>query len=825
MTDGRDGDSATGYVGRSVDRVENPEILTGDAEYIHDLTPPECVHMALVRSPYPHADIVGVDVDRARDHPECLLVMTGADVARDFSTMPGRLGFREWVLARDRVRFVGEPVALVVATDRYVAEDIASLVTVEYEPRDHVVDVESAARDEVLLHEERGTNRIDADALEFGPVDAAFEDADQVVTGTYRWGRISGVPLETAGVVADYDPEGDQFYIDCNLQLYAFNTELVHEPLGYPRERVHVRVPNHIGGSFGTKIAAGARYCALAGMASYHLERPVKFVEDRIEYLQGGDAHSCEREYTVAVAVDDDGTIRGLDVEFADDLGAVPRYPLPQALKPLSVASTAYEIEAIRYAYELYVTNKVPQTAYRGFGVQQHTFALEMIIEEAAEAVDMDPSELRHRNLIPPDAMPYTLPTKNVYDSGDYPAALERMEALVDERERRPGGLLDPDTVAARRAAGKYRGTRPVVTLEPSGGVIDYATRFEMDDAELEAFGREDVGGFPEHLTARLETDGTIQVELATSSAGQGHRTVIAQLLADELGVAPETIAVGTADSAESPVNFGSAASRMGIMLAGVTAMLATEIRDAAVERAGTTWDVDPSSVTYEDGYVVHGGAAGDGDRDSGGDDRIALTDVASSLGTAFSVEANYENPALDDPAFDAALEAKLPTYPATAFSVDAPIVEVDIETGEVDILTYYSLHDCGTVLNPSIVDGQVQGAIAHGIGAALLEEFEYDEHGQPQSVTLFEYLLPSIDVVPSMELHHQETPSPVTPRGVKGAGEGGVIAAAATIPASINAALEPLGVRVDTVPIRPDRLRNLIRREGDGDQDRGAGK
>lgn len=790
------------FTGQSMNRVEDHGILTGETDYIHDIEPPGCLHMALVRSPHAHAEITAVDTDAANAHPACELVLTAEDLKTDYGPMPGRLGFTEWALADDRVRFAGEPVALVVASDRYAAEDVAELVDVSYERLDPVVDVYDAADDDVLLHEEEETNLADTDELVFGDVDETFEAADRVVEGTYSWGRVSGVPLETAGAVAQYDPETDSFDIHCNLQLYTFNGELVHESLGYPAEKVRLHVPENIGGSFGTKIAAGARYCALAGMASHRLERPVKYVEDRIEYLQGGDSHSCEREYRVRLAVDDDGTIRGLDVSFMDDLGAFPRYPLPQAMKPLSVLTTSYLIEDVRYEYELYLTNKVPQTAYRGFGVQQHTFALEMILDEAARELDMDPTQFRWQNLIPPEEMPYRLPSKNIYDSGDYPAALRRMEEIIDENERCEGGLLDPETVAEKRDEGKYRGTQPAVTLEPSAGVIDYASRFEATDEEIAARTRDDVAEFPEHLAADLREDGTLVVSLATSSSGQGHQTVVTQLMADELDLTPSEIDVSYLNSAEAPKEFGAAASRMGVMLSGATVGLAETVVETLESKAADVWDCDRDVVKYANGAV----------RRIDTDRRLSLADLAETVDSDHLATYDYLNPALDNDEFDEALIKQYPSYPATAYSVDAPIVEVDVDAGTVEILKYYSLHDCGTVLNPEIVEGQVEGAIAHGIGGALLEEFAYDDSGQPMAVTMFDYLLPSIENVPEIVLEHRETPSPFTVTGAKGAGEGGVISASAVIPTSINAALDPLGVTVDSIPITPDKLRQRLR-------------
>ncbi|PCR88885.1 xanthine dehydrogenase family protein molybdopterin-binding subunit [Natrinema ejinorense] len=793
------------YTGQSMRRVEDYDILTGRVDYVHDIEPPDCLHMALARAPHAHAEIESIDTAAAEAHPNCELVLTATDIEEHYEPMPGRLGFSEWALANDRVRFAGEPIALVVASDRYAAEDAVDLIRADYTQLDPVTDVDSASTDEVLLHEDRGTNLADDDEFLFGDVEETFAQADHVIESDYSWGRISGVPLETAGTVAEYDSETDSFDIHCNLQLYTFNGDLVYDSLGYPEEKVRLHVPENIGGSYGTKISAGARYCALAGMASHQLDRPVKFVEDRIEYLQGGDAHSCERDYQVRLAVDDDGSIEGLDISFQDDLGAFPRYPLPQAMKPQSVLTTSYEIDTVRYAYELLLTNKVPQTAYRGFGVQQHTFALEMAIDEAARTVGMDPTAFRMQNLIPPEEMPYKLPSKNIYDSGDYPAALRRIEEIVDENERCEGGLLDPEIVEQKREEGKYRGTQPAVTLEPSAGVIDYATRFEASDEEIANRTRDDVAEFPEHLAANIDEDGSLVVSLATSSAGQGHQTVLTQLMADELDISPFDIDVNFLNSAEAPKDFGAAASRMGVMLSGAAIGLGDAVIDTLKQAAAEQWGCEPEDVRYESGRVER----------IDGDDQLSLSDLPATTDNDDHLATyDYTNPALQLEEYDEALIEQLPSYPATAYCADAPIVEVDIEDGTVDILKYYSLHDCGTVLNPEIVEGQVEGAIAHGIGGALLEEFAYDESGQPLAVSMFDYLLPSIENIPEIELEHRETPSPFTASGAKGAGEGGVISASAVIPTSVNAALEPLGVTVDSVPVTPDTLRSKLRDE-----------
>jgi 2-furoyl-CoA dehydrogenase large subunit len=798
------------FTGTGLERVEDHRILTGEARYVHDITPEDCLHMALLRTTHPHACIESIDTSAAEDHPDCELVLTGADLREHYNPMPSGLkGFEEWSLAVEKVRFVGEPVAAVVATDRYAAEDVVDEISVTYETLDPVVDPRDALEDDTVIHEDIGTNVPDGEEYVFGDVHQAFADADNVVKGEYSWGRLSGVPLETAGVVAEYDVQDDAFEIDCNIQLHTLVDDTVYETLGYPPERVSLDVPPDVGGSFGTKIAIH-RYCCLAAMASQHLDgRPVKFVEDRIENLQGGDMHSTQREYEVQLAVDDDGTIRGLDVWFVDDFGAWPHYPVNQTLKPLSVLTNAYDIENVRYDYDLVLTNKTAQTAYRGFGVPAHLYALEMVIDEAARKLAFDPTAFRQQNFITPDQMPHELPSHNIYDSGDYPTALDTLRERVENREKGDGGLLDAAIIEERREEGKYRGVSCTLHIEPGVSGSDWTDRQRSDRAALPERDREEVDELSEHLRCEITRDGTIRAFLATDSSGQGHQTIVTQLLADELGVLPSDIEVEYLDSVAAPTEYGSAASRMAVMLSGAAQGLGETLRANLQRLAAEEWGVGSEAVQYRDGAVER--------RDGG--DRLTLAELADldaggSRGSDPSTRASYEyeHPAAVRPEFDEALSNKYPVYPTAAFAVNAPIVEVDIETGEVDILEFYTLRDCGTQLNPVIVEGQAHGGIAQGIGAALQEEFAYDESGQPQAVTFFDYLLPSIENVPNIDMNHSETPSPFTATGAKGTGEGGMIDAPASVASSINQALEPLGVVADRIPATPNRIRARIR-------------
>lgn len=794
------------FTGTGVKRVEDHRILTGRAEYIHDIAPERCLEMSLVRSVHPHAKISSVDTSAAEEHPDCELVLTGEDVQAEYNPMPvGLEGFTEWALPTEKTHYVGEPVAAVFAKDRYIAEDVADLIEVEYEQLEPVVDPMAAREDETVIHEDVGSNIGDHERIEFGDVEAAFEGADHVVEGEYSWGRISGVPLETAGVVAQYDPDKDSFRIDSNIQLHTLVDDTVYDTLGYPPDRVEMHVPADIGGSFGTKIAIH-RYCSLAAMAAKELDRPIKFVEDRIENLQGGDMHSTQREYKMRLALDDDGTIRGLDTWFVDDFGAFPRYPVNQALKPLSVLNGAYDFEHARYEYDLVLTNKTCQTAYRGFGVPPHLYALEMVIDDAARELGIDPTELRRRNFIRAEQMPYKLPSKNIYDSGDYHEALAHVEDMY-AHEYEEDGLLDPDIVEAKREEGKYRGVQPTVLIEPGVSGSDWTDRQRTDKDTLPGRERDEVAELPEHLRAEVRADGSIRAWLATDSAGQGHQTLVSQLLADQLDLLPSDIEVDYLDSVDAPTEYGSAASRMAVMLSGATAGVGDALKGNLRELAAEVWECAVDDITYRDGYV---------ERVDG--ERLSLADLAAADADRderlTKVSYDYEHPATELPEFDEALTSKYPVYPTAAFAVNAPIVEVDAKTGEVEILKFYTLRDCGTQLNPLIVEGQAYGGLAQGIGAALYEEFGYDDRGQPQAITFFDYLLPSIETIPEYEMDHTETPSPFTVTGAKGTGEGGMIDGPASIASSINAALEPLGVTADEIPFTPNRIRRRLRKQ-----------
>ncbi len=797
------------FVGKSVDRVEDRRILTGEAEYIHDDRPTDSLEMALVRSSEPHARIKSVDTSAAEEHPDCELVLTVEDFKEHCNPLPTPFEeYEEWPLADGKVRYVGEPIAVVVATDRYVAEDVIEEIEVDYEPLDPVVDPMEAREDETVVHEDVGTNVAKNERMEFGDVSAAFEDADHVIEGEYSWERMSGVSLGTAGVVAEFDADDGSYEIKSNLQSRTWFGPFLAESLDVPYDKLHLDYPGDAAGSYGSRCCI-LGYCCMAAVASRELGRQVRFVEDRVEYLRGGiSTQNVDREYEVELAIDDDGTIRGLDVWFTDDFGAYPRFVVGQVIRPLGVATQAYDVDNLGYEYELVASNKAPQTAYRGFGNPAHIFAIEMVIEKAARELSLDPVEVRERNLITPDQMPYKLPPKTVYDSGDYPEAYTKIRELVEENERCPGGLLNPDVVEQKREEGKYRGCRETLIVEPA------APTTSMTDMSLERYppeeeqpddGSENLVGFDrEHLCAQVDADGTVRAFLGTDAAGQGLETIVSQLLADELGLTPDDVEVGYLDNRDAINETGQAGSRLAVMLSGAAAGLASELESNLERLAARAWGYERRDVAYDGGRVTNLET----------NETLSLAELAEADEDDEFTDISYiyDHPTTEHEIFQEGLKNRAHVHTTAAFNANAPIVEVDVETGEVEILKLYTIRDCGTKLNPQIVEGQYIGGIAQGIGAALFEEFTYDpESGRPQTETLFDYPLPTVHNMPDLQIEHSVTPSPFTATGAKGVGETGMTDVPASTAASINAALEPLGVVVDELPFTPEKAHERI--------------
>jgi CO/xanthine dehydrogenase Mo-binding subunit len=784
------------YVGRGVRRLEDPHLVTGRTVFIDDVVLPGMLHAAILRSPFAHARIRSIDTSEAERLPGVVAIVTGEDARR--WSHPGPSVPEGWAtrcLAEEKVRFVGEPVAAVAAVSRYVAEDALERIVVDYEPLPVAVDATRAAdAASPLVFEEHGTNVVMQRSFVWGDVDAAFRAADHVFTEKFRWHRLGANPLETFGVVAHWDP------VDASLVLRASVQSATHFGLGraaafgIASNKVRVIAHPH-GGSFGGK--GGTRGTDVTVLLSRKSGgRPVKWIEDRTEYLIGGGSQSWDRHYEVSIAVARDGKVGGLAVTLLDDLGAGGEgFGAISAAKPLACFTGPYAIPVARYDLTLVATNKLPQSPYRGMGPPPHNCVLEQMMDITARALAIDPAELRRRNFIPKDAFPYTIASGNEYDSGDYEAVLDAALALAEYPRLRA-------EQAHERAAGRCVGIGVVSAIEP--GVFDWNAY-----AVVGVQGT----GVPEGASVSFDILGKPTVRVGFALEGQGQYTLAAQLVADYFGLELEDVRVVALDTASAPPAFGPGGSRLGVALTGAVLGACGRLRAKFVQVAARLLQMDPAAVDLADGALVAREVPG-----------VALP-LAQVVGAMLArsdllppdvdprPEATYVWTAPGRTPSDEQGRAK--SYLTAAQAVHVVRVELDRETGLVAIRDYTVVDDCGTRLNPDTVEGQTEGSLAQGIGAALLEESVYDEDGQILTSSFLDYLLPTVHDVPAARKGIVVTPSPFTPLGAKGCGEGAMHTTPAAILAAINDALAPLGGRATEIPATPNRLWTLLQGAG----------
>jgi CO/xanthine dehydrogenase Mo-binding subunit len=785
------------YVGRPVPRIEDPLLVTGRAEFVDNVVLPGMLHCAILRSPYARARILRVDTSAAEKSPGVVAVVTGEDARRDSvppSVVPD--GWSGLCLAADEARFVGEPVAAVAATSRYLAEDALEQIAVDYEPLPAVVDpVAAMAPGSPLVHEAKGTNVAFQRRFVWGDVEAAFREADRVFRESFRWHRLGANPMETYGVIAHWDP------IEQSLFCRGAFQSATHMGLGraavhrLPLNKVRMFAQPH-GGSFGGK--GGGRGTDVAVLLSRKSGgRPVKWIEDRMEYLTAGGGQSWDRRYDAELAVRGDGTITGLRVRLVDDLGASGEgFGAISAAKPLTSFTGCYAIPVAEYDLTLVVTNKNPQTAYRGMGPPPHNWVLEHLMDAAARGLGIDPAEIRRRNFIPKDRFPYTIASGNEYDSGDYEAALDRALSISDYRRLR-------EEQARARAQGRLVGIGVVTTIEP--GVFDWNAY-----AILGIPGT----GVPEGITVSLDLLGNVVASVGFALEGQGQYTVVAQVLADYFGVELSAVRVVPQDTLSGPPAFGPGGSRLGVAITGAALGAADRLREKLAKVAAVLLGCDAAAVEFRDGHFRAPGATGPG---------LPLAQVVGAMlmrsdllppGVDPSPQASYVWTAAGRTPADEQGRAK--SYLTAANACHVVRVEIDPETAKVAIDGYWVADDCGTRLNPANVEGMIQGGIAQGVGAALLEEYVHDEDGQLLTTTFMDYLIPTVHDVPMPEKSALVTPSPFTPLGAKGVGEGAIHTTPAAILCAINDALAPLGARATEVPATPQRLWRILREAGD---------
>jgi carbon-monoxide dehydrogenase large subunit len=761
-------------VGARVLRKEDPRLLTGAGSYVDDVHLPGMVHAHVLRSPYPHARVSHVGTDDALGRDDVLAVLTPEAVAaatapiRCVWILPGQRQ-AEYPVAPSVARFVGEPLGLVVARTRAGAEDAAELVELDLEPLAAVVDAELAVADDApLLNPDWGTNVV-VEAHVGDPVERieeAIAGAAHVISRRFRIQRISGNPIETRGVVASWEPHGRTLTVWTSTQAPHHAREQLAHSLRLPAESIRV-IAQDVGGGFGNKEHLYQEE-VLVALASMQLRVPVKWIEDRRESLLST-IQAREQIHDARLALDADGRFVALHSRFVANMGARPSNV---GAGPALVASTMlpgpYRFDAAGATFRGVLTNKTPSGAYRGFGMQQAAWVRERLVDEAARELGLDRVELRLRNMLGPEELPYQTPTFQVYDSGDYPRALRRATELVRE------GYDPPDD-------GRRRGI----------GFASYVEFTGLGPTKDQEFLNFRLAGY-EQAVVRMETDGTATVATGTSPQGQGHETTFAQIVGDALGLGVEDVRVVYGDTATTPYGNASAiASRSMTVAGGAIVRASAKLRAKLLRVAGQMLEAPPEDLELVEGTVRPRGAPAKA---------LPLAAVAEQAWLGWSLPAGdvagLEERDLHDP------EAI-----AYSYATHAAAVAVDPDTGRVEVERLVVVHDCGTVVNPMVVDGQVQGGVAQGIGCALLEEVLHDPDGNPVTTTLMDYLLPISADVPDVEVDHIETPSPTTPGGMKGMGEGGVIGSVAAIGNAVADALPEIAEHVTETPITPLRL------------------
>lgn len=769
----------TGYVGTSVKRVEDPALVTGQGRFVDDLDLPATLHAAFVRCDHAHARVLDVDASDARTMPGVHAVYTWQDMpepmrgARVPLLVP-RAQIKHLqmpdILVRDEACFVGEPVAVVLADSRHLAEDAAERVVIDYEPLAVAADVRTvldagAAR----AHCEQASNLAGRLELAFGNLDGVFNEAAQVVEGDFFQHRGSAHAMECRTLLAQYDAMGENLTVWAGTQSPHQYRDAYAQLMGMAQRQVRIVAPD-VGGGFGPKtVLYPEQFCIPA--CALLTGRPVKWIEDRREHFLTT-YQERDQYWHGRLAVAADGRLLGLQGHLLHDAGAY--LPWGMVVPHICAATVPgpYVLPAYRMTVDVAYTNKVPVTPVRGAGRPQAVFFMERMMDRAAVAMQMDPAELRRRNFVQPEQMPYKVGltfrdgSATTYDSGDYP----QVQRLALER-------ADYDGFAARQAAARAQGR-----------YLGIATASYVEGTGLGPF---------EGVSVRIERDGRVLLNTGAAAQGQGHHTMLAQVCADALGVAFEDIHVHSADTSAIDFGVGTFASRIAANAAPAAHISGQKVRAKVLKVAAHMLEASATDLVLEDGRVHVDGVP---------DHAVTLAEVARFANgvPGFSLPAGMDAGLAETTYFT----PERASYPNGTHVAE---VEVDIETGEVRVLNYVTGHDCGVLINPLNVEGQVQGGVAHGIGNALYEWMRYDDNAQPTTMNFGEYLLPSAIGVPTVKQVHIECPSPLNPLGVKGAGEGGTIPAPAVIAAAIENALSPFGVKIDRVPITPDWLLEQI--------------
>lgn len=757
---------------RSIPRIGARRLARGEGCYVGDVAAPDALHAAFVRSPVAHARLRAVSLEAARAAPGVRAAYGAAELAALGArpmpigwTVHGQRPTRTPLLAEDRVRYVGEPVAIVIAEDRYLAEDACELVELELEPLPVVLDPERGLEpDAPLLHPEWGDNLLARHIVEGGNADAQFDAAEVIVERRFKIARQTGLPMECRGVIARFDPAADEVVITGSSQSPHHAAQQLAEALGRDQGSVRVIAPD-VGGSFGVKDHACIEEAAVA-VAAIALGRSVRWTQDRREHLIAG-VHSRGQHYELQLAADSDGRIRAVRGRLLYDAGAhAGNHGAGTAVYASLILPGPYAFEHYRLEVLAVATNAPPSAAYRGYGAPEAAFAMEGLVDALAYTLGLDPVEVRRRNLIPAEAYPFRNATGLEYDAGDPRRALDRALELSEEATPVRAGCLRGVGVGMFVLMGGFG---------PSRAAVDAGMAF---------------GGF-ETARVRMDGGGAVTLSIGMPTQGQGVETALAQIAAARLGLEPAAIRMDSSDTGRVPYSpVGAIASRGAAVGGAAVAAAASRLATQLTRMAAVLLEVDQVEVELRDGHAV--GPAGDA---------LPLSAVAASI--------QRGELRLDED--ETVLEASATVDPPSetfSYGAHVAVADVDPGTGAVKLVHYAAVSDCGRLINPAIVEGQVEGGIVQGIGGALMEEVAYGSDGVP-AATLFDYLVPTLPDVPPLAIELFETPSPVTSTGARGAGEIGILGPGPAIAGAVTAALRGRA-QVDRLPITPPAVRAL---------------
>ena len=775
--------ATTAFIGRSLPRREDRRLLTGRGQFIADFELPRMLHAVFVRSPLAHAHIKAIDLTRAAAAPGVIAALSGLELAQLLPpvsdtqlALPSKwttqvqhkfINPQQPLLAHDKVRHVGEAVAVIVAETRYAAEDAAQLVELDLDPLPAVLDLDaSLGAGSPIVHDRFGTNLIGSFTIAKGDIERAMAGAPHRLKRRFHHHRYAAMPMECRGVVGLHDSRTDTLTIWSSTQVVHWVRREAAAVLQLPEARIRC-VALDVGGGFGVKGHVYPEDLLIPFLAR-RLGRPVQWIEDRREHLICS-CHSRDQIHDVEVGFDDEGRILALRDSFAVDGGAWNPIGAGVVYNTAAHLPGPYKIGAMAIEARIAATNKTPNAPYRGAGRPEAAFAMERIVDIVAGELGLEPAEVRLRNMIRDDEMPYAIgmPYRDgepiVYDGGDYPAALEKALEAV-------GGLSAfRERQRAAREDGRLLGLGLGCYVEGTG-----------------------VGPF-ESALVRIESSGKIYVTSGACPQGQGMETIFAQVVADAWNVHPDDVVISLADTAGIAIGFGTIASRTTVTLSAAIHGASEKLRTKVFAIAANLLECGPGDLELRNGRVGIVGVPGVD---------VTLAKVAEAARPGW----DHGRPA----GLDAGLEETYYFEPPTvtwSYAAHAAVVEVDAETGHVRIENYAITHDCGVVVNPMLVEGQVVGGAVQGIGGALFEHIHYDATGQPLTTTLAEYMLPTAGEMPRLQLAHQHSPSPRNPFGVKGVGEGGPIAPPAAIANAVADALRPLKVEFNATPIAPHQI------------------